>query len=41
MFGVKGFSPLHMIPSFDVIKCPVDYMRCILLGVVKKILAKL
>ena len=38
MYGVKGFSPLNLIPSFDVIQSiPVDYMHCVLLGVVKKI----
>lgn len=36
--GVKGYSPLHMISSFDVILCvPVDYMHGVLLGVVKKL----
>ena len=34
--GVKGYSPLHLLPSFDVIKgIPVDYMHCVLIGVVK------
>ena len=34
--GVKGFSPLHLIPSFDTItSVPVDYMHCVLLGVAK------
>ena len=36
--GVKGFSPFHLMPSFDVIQCvPVDYMHCVMLGVVKKL----
>lgn len=36
--GVKGISPLVLIPSFDIIKqCPVDYMHCVLLGVVKQL----
>lgn len=34
--GVKGYSPLHILPSFNVTKCaPVDYMHCVLLGVTK------
>jgi hypothetical protein len=38
MDGVKGFSPLHALPSFDLIRCvPVDYMHCVLLGVSKKL----
>ena len=41
IFGVKGYSPLHLLPSFDVIKgVPVDYMHCVLIGVVKN-MAKL
>jgi len=36
--GVKGYSPLQLLPSFDVIRCvPVDYMHCVLLGVTKKL----
>ena len=32
--GVKGYSPLHLLPSFDIVKCvPVDYMHCVLIGV--------
>ena len=31
MFGVKGYSPLHLLPSFDIVK--VDYMHCVLIGV--------
>lgn len=38
VYGVKGFSPLHAISGFDPIKSvPVDYMHCVLLGVVKKL----
>ena len=41
MFSVKRYSPLHLLPSFDIIKCvPVDYMHCVLIGVVKN-MAKL
>jgi hypothetical protein len=37
--GVKGYSPLHILPDFDVVKCvPVDYMHCVLEGVLKKLL---
>lgn len=36
--GVKGISPLIRISKFDVIKgLPIDYMHCILLGVVKQL----
>lgn len=36
--GVKGYSPLHLLPYFDIIRCiPVDYMHCVLLGVVKQL----
>ena len=36
IFGVKGYSPLHLLPSFDTVKCvPVEYMHCVLIGVVK------
>lgn len=36
--GVKGVSPLILIPSFDVVKqCPVDFMHGVLLGVVKQL----
>jgi len=34
--GVKGFSILYHIPSFDIIRgVTVDYMHCVLLGVQK------
>lgn len=37
--GVKGLSPLHILPSFDVVDgMPIDYMRCLLEGVGKKLL---
>ena len=37
IYGVKGYSSLHAIPSFDLIRCiPVDYMHCVLLAVGKK-----
>ena len=36
VFGVKGLSSLHLLPSFDIPRCvPVDYMHCCLLGVAK------
>ena len=41
IIGVKEYSPLHLLPSFDVIKgIPVDYMHCVLIGMVKN-MAKL
>ena len=37
VYGVKGYSPLHLINSFKVPEfVPVDYMHCVLLGVAKK-----
>lgn len=36
--GVKGYSVLHLVKSFDIIDGnPIDYMHCVLLGVVKKL----
>ena len=38
--GVKGKSVLHVVEGFDLIKgAPVDYMHCVLLGVVRKLLS--
>ena len=38
-YGVKGLSALHILPSFDVVNGTViDYMHCVLEGVVKKLL---
>ena len=40
VYGVKGKSVLQIIPSFDVVKSvPVDYMHCVLLGLVRKLLS--
>lgn len=40
VFGFKGVSPLLALPNFDVIKqVPIDYMHCVLLGVVKLLLS--
>ena len=37
---VYGKSVLQIIPSFDVVKSvPVDYMHCVLLGLVRKLLS--
>lgn len=39
IYGVKGISPLIGIPDFDLIDgVPVDYMHCVLLGVVQQLL---
>ena len=39
LYGVKGLSALHILPSFDVVNGTViDYMHCVLEGVVKKLL---
>lgn len=39
VYGVKGYSVLHLLKHFDVIDGnPVDYMHCVLLGVMKKLL---
>ena len=36
---MKGYSVLHLLEHFDVINGnPVDYMHCVLLGVMKKLL---
>ena len=36
---VKGKSMLETIDNFDVIAgCPVDYMHCVLLGVIRRLL---
>lgn len=41
VYGVKGYSPLHLIHSFRIPEfVPIDYMHCVLLGVIKR-LAKL
>ncbi len=37
--GVKGYSVLHILDDFGIIDGnPVDYMHCVLLGVMKKLL---
>lgn len=37
--GVKGFSVLHDLKGFNIIKgVAVDYMHCVLLGVAKMLL---
>lgn len=37
--GIKGASPLFVLPTFDPSKSPViDWMHCVLLGVVKQML---
>ena len=39
MIGVKGFSALHGLKGFNIIRgVAVDYMHCVLLGVVKMLL---
>ena len=39
---MKGYSMLHLLQNFNVINGnPVDYMHCVLLGVMKKLLKKL
>ncbi len=36
--GVKGLSPLHILPSFDVVEgVSIDYMHCVLEGVGKRL----
>ena len=36
--GVKGLSPLHILPSFDIIDgVVIDYMHCLLEGIGKKL----
>ena len=36
--GVKRFSVLHILRGFDIVNGnPVDYMHCVLLGVVKQL----
>lgn len=36
MYGVKGKSVLHGLTEFDIIDGdPIDYMHCVLLGVVR------
>lgn len=38
-YGVKGFSPLIMLPEFDLVQqLPVDYMHNCLLGVTKALI---
>ena len=40
MFRVKGRSALHGLTGFDVIdQDPVDYMHCVLLGVVRTLIS--
>ncbi|CAI8033385.1 hypothetical protein GBAR_LOCUS18830, partial [Geodia barretti] len=40
VFGVKGRSALHGLTGFDVIdQDPVDYMHCVLLGVVRTLIS--
>jgi len=37
-FGVKGISPLHILPSFNIVNGTVnDYMHCLLEGIDKKL----
>ena len=39
IFGVKGLSSLHILPSFNIINnVVIDYMHCVLEGVVKKLM---
>ena len=39
-FGVKGSSVMLSLPGFDIIKSfPIDYMHCVLLGVVRRLLS--
>lgn len=36
---MKGLSALHILPSFDIVNgTTIDYMHCVLEGVVKKLL---
>lgn len=36
--GVKGYSTLHLLNYYDIIRStPIDYMHAVLLGVVKKL----
>jgi len=38
-YGIKGLSALNILPSFDVINgVVIDYMHCVLEGVVNKLL---
>ena len=40
VYGVKGKSVFHSLPGFDVIRNnPVDYMHCVLLGVVRTLIS--
>ena len=40
VYGVKGSCVLHRIPGFDtIVCCPVDYMHCVLLGVVRRLMS--
>jgi hypothetical protein len=40
VYGVKGRSILHNLPEFDIINNnPVDYMHCVLLGVVRTLIS--
>ena len=40
VYGVKGKSVFHSLPEFDVIRNnPVDYMHCVLLGVVRTLIS--
>ena len=40
VFGVKGRSVLHTLTDFDVIDSnPVDYMHCVLLGIVRMLIS--
>ncbi|CAI8020857.1 hypothetical protein GBAR_LOCUS12434 [Geodia barretti] len=40
VYGVKGKSILHNLPEFDIINNnPVDYMHCVLLGVVRTLIS--
>lgn len=40
VYGVRGKSVLHTLPDFDIINNdPVDYMHCVLLGVVRTLVS--
>ena len=39
MYGVKGLSALYILPSYDIVNgTTIDYMHCVLEGVVKKMI---
>lgn len=38
--GIKGLSPLHILPTFDIISgVAIDYMHCLLEGIGKRLFA--